>query len=282
MKIKHIFRLIKIEHTLFILPVALSGAVLGAGGIPSLKPLILIIIAFTLLRTSAMLFNRVVDRTYDALNPRTSKRELPQGLVSVKLAKVMIFLSVLLFILTAWAINPLCGKLSPIGVIVVLGYSYTKRFTPLTHFILGICLGIAPVGAWIAIREDVGLPVLFLGAGVMLWSAGFDILYACQDYEFDKKVGLKSLPSRMGIRGAVYISKLCHFISFVLFVVTGIISGLKWLFYPLILITGSALLFEHIVFDASNPGRIQKAFFHSNVICSLSLLTAISAGTLLK
>jgi 4-hydroxybenzoate polyprenyltransferase len=194
----------------------------------------------------------------------------------------MILIFIALFIIITWLINSFCGMLAPVAVLVSLGYSYTKRFTSLTHFILGIVLGMAPVGGWIAIRGDIGWPPLILGAGVMLWSAGFDILYACQDCDFDTRAGLYSLPSRMGLKGAIMVSRLSHFFAFLLFLMAGVRAGLHWLFYALIILVGIGLVFEQIIFDYRNTQKMNLAFFRANVFCSITLFIAIFFGTLLK
>jgi len=272
------FSLIKIEHTLFALPLALTGAILAARGLPDTMTLILLAIAFTAARAAAMAFNRMVDRRIDALNPRTADREIPSGAISVTKTGILVALSAVVFLAAAWAINPLCGKLAPLALVVVLGYSYTKRFTVLCHYLLGLALGIAPVAGWLAVTGEFACAPVILGLGVIFWTAGFDTLYACQDVAFDQKMGLYSLPARLGIAWALRLAAASHLVAFGLFVLTGYLAALSWVFYALALITGLLLVWEHRLISPNNLSKLDIAFFRVNSLVSASLLLAVSAG----
>src|SRR5438067_2522345 len=207
--IRTTLEMIKIEHTLFALPFAFLGAVLAARGIPAAWQIIWISVAMVCARSTAMAFNRIADRDYDARNPRTKLRAIPAGALSVAFVWGFTLISAAIFFLAAAMLNRLTLLLSPIALASVVLYSYTKRWTLLSHLILGWCLAIAPTGAWIAVRSTIDSPIpLLLSLVVMLWTAGFDVLYACQDYDFDRREGLHSIPARFGISGALWISRL--------------------------------------------------------------------------
>jgi len=276
------FSLIKIEHTLFALPLALTGAVLGARGVPSAKTLILLALAFTAARASAMAFNRLIDRRIDALNPRTAEREIPSGAISAARAGILVALSAGAFLAASWAINPLCGKLAPMALVVLLGYSYTKRFTVLCHYILGLALGIAPVAGWLAVKGAFAWPPVVLGIGVIFWTAGFDTLYACSDIRFDREMNLYSLPARLGPARALRSAALSHTVAFGLFVLTGHLAGLSWVFYLLSLSTGLLLLWEHRLIRPDDLSRLDTAFFRANSLVSVSLMLAVCGGLIVK
>ncbi len=205
------FEMIKIEHTLFALPFAFLGAVLAANGLPSLRQVFWITVAMVGARSTAMAFNRIADRELDAQNPRTANRALPAGLLSLSFVWSFTLVSALLFFLAAAMLNRLTLILAPIALASVLLYSFSKRWTLLSHFLLGWCLSIAPTGAWIAVRGALDSPIpLLLSLVVLLWTAGFDVLYACQDYEFDVKAGLHSIPRKFGIARALMLARLFH------------------------------------------------------------------------
>ncbi len=277
---KSLFSLIKIEHTLFALPLALTGAVLGARGLPSIPVLLLMAVAFTAARASAMAFNRIADQRLDALNPRTADREIPAGTLSLKSVWALVLVSIAVFLLSAWAINPLCGKLAPIALVVLLGYSYTKRFTPLCHYLLGLALGMAPVAGWIAVTDGFALAPVVLGLGVIFWTAGFDTLYACQDIEFDRRMGLHSIPARLGTRGALKVAALSHVAAFLLFLATGALASLGAGFYLFSMVTGALLVWEHRIVAPGDLSRLDLAFFRVNAMVSSSLLLSVIAGLL--
>ena len=208
--------MIKIEHTLFALPFAFLGAVLAARGVPSGWQILWIVIAMVGARSTAMAFNRIADRDFDARNPRTKTRAIPAGTLSVGFVWSFTIVSAAIFFVAAAMLNRLTLLLAPVALASVVLYSFTKRWTLLSHLVLGWCLGIAPTGAWIAVRGSIDSPVpLLLSAVVMLWTAGFDVLYACQDYEFDRREGLNSIPARFGIAQSLWISRLLHLAAFV-------------------------------------------------------------------
>src|SRR5688572_861120 len=215
--------MIKIEHTLFALPFAFLGAVLGANGLPGPQQVLWITLAMVGARSTAMAFNRIADRNYDALNPRTSTRALPAGLLSVGFVWAFTAVSAILFFVAAAMLNRLTLILAPVALASVLLYSFTKRWTLLSHLLLGWCLSIAPTGAWIAVRGTLDSPVpILLSLVVLLWTAGFDVLYACQDYDFDVKTGLHSIPRHFGIERALLIARLLHVGAFAALI------GLYW------------------------------------------------------
>jgi len=227
--LKTTLEMIKIEHTLFALPFALLGAVLAARGLPSARTLIWILVAMVAARSAAMAFNRLVDTKYDASNPRTRIRALPAGLLSPSFVKVFTIVASVVFLLAAWQLNRLTLLLSPIALASVLFYSYTKRFTHFSHLVLGWCLSIAPTGAWIAVRGSIDSPVpLLLSLAVALWTAGFDIIYACQDRDVDVESGLHSIPQRFGIPGALWTARLLHIAMIAILFIIFWLTGLHW------------------------------------------------------
>ncbi|MDQ7782760.1 MAG: UbiA-like polyprenyltransferase [Desulfomonilaceae bacterium] len=275
---RRLLSLVRIEHTLLALPPALTGAILAERGLPGTRTLLLTALAFAAARTCAMAFNRLVDRDFDALNPRTSNRELPMGLVRVAGVRLLTIGSALVFFLTAWGLNDLCLVLSPIALMILLGYSYTKRFTWLCHLFLGVCLGLAPVAGWLAVTATFAWVPVILGLGVVFWVAGFDIIYACQDVDFDREAKLHSLPARFGPTHALRYAAVSHVLAFGLFVLTGIAAELGWLFYLFILITGWLLLYEHRPVRPTDLTYLDPAFFKVNSLVSASLLLSVSIG----
>jgi len=270
--------LVKIEHTLFGLPLALTGAILAARELPEARVLALVIVAFASARAAAMGFNRLTDRYLDAANPRTAEREIPSGLVKPGQAWVLVLVSGAIFFLAAWGLNEVCFLLSPLVLALLLGYSYTKRFTTLCHIFLGLCLSLAPVAGWLAVTPHFSwIPVAF-ALGVVFWVAGFDIVYACQDVEFDRTSGLYSLPASLGAGTALRLAAASHMLAFIFFVLTGILASLSWPFYLLNLVTAGLLLWEHRIVRPGDLSRLDQAFFKVNSMVSLSLLAAISFG----
>ena len=280
MSAKTFFSLIKIEHTLFALPLALTGAVLGARGMPDLWTLLLMAVAFTAARAAAMAFNRLVDGRLDGQNPRTAEREIPTGAVSIPSVWIFTGIAIALFLMVPWAINPLCGKLAPVALAILLGYSYTKRFTALCHYLLGLALGMAPVAGWIAVTGTWAWPPVVLGLGVIFWTAGFDILYACQDVEFDREKGLYSIPANLGTGKAMKLAALSHLVAFTFFLLAGLLASLGAAFYFLSLITGGLLFYEHRLVAPDNLSKLDMAFFKVNSLVSASLLLAVIMGLL--
>ncbi len=273
-KIRILLDMIKFEHTLFALPFAFLGAFLAARGVPSPKECWWIFVAMAGARTCAMGFNRIVDVPFDAQNPRTRDRALPSGKARVWEAWIMVIIAAGLYFLAAFELNMLAFKLSPIVLAVVLFYSYTKRFTPLCHLFLGLAIGIAPTAGWIAVKGSISYLPIILTIGVMFWVGGFDILYACLDEEFDKKVGLHSIPARFGRKRAFWISGFFHAIAFSCFVAIGILAGLNWIYYAGIVITFILLIMQRIVVTPSDISRMNMAFFTLNGAISIVLFAA--------
>lgn len=274
--------MIKIEHTLFALPFAFLGAVLAANGLPTLKQLIWIVVAMVGARSTAMAFNRLADREFDARNPRTSMRALPAGLLSVSFVWAFTILSAMLFLLAAAMLNKLTLILSPVALASVLLYSLTKRWTQLSHIVLGWCLSIAPTGAWIAVRGEIGSPIpILLSLVVLLWTAGFDVLYACQDYDFDRGEGLRSIPARFGIAKALWISRGLHAGAFIALVGLYLLSGLGPVALIGVVATAALLLYQHRLVKADDLGRLNAAFFTTNAFVSVILLLTFGSAVFL-
>ncbi|MCU0238617.1 MAG: putative 4-hydroxybenzoate polyprenyltransferase, partial [Pyrinomonadaceae bacterium] len=215
-KLKTTLEMIKFEHTLFALPFAFLGAILAADGLPTWQQILWITVAMFGARSAAMTFNRIIDRKFDAENPRTANREIPSGKLSLNFAITFLIVSIILFEIASYQLNWLTFALSPIALLSVLGYSYAKRFTSFAHLILGWALAISPTAAWIAVRGAIDdITPIFLSLIVMMWTAGFDVMYACQDFEFDKKAGLRSIPARFGIAQSLWIARMFHLQAFV-------------------------------------------------------------------
>jgi 4-hydroxybenzoate polyprenyltransferase len=275
---RRLLSLVKIEHTLFALPLAFTGSILAAGGMPSLKVLGLVALAFAGARTAAMAFNRLADRHLDALNPRTADREIPSGQIKVYQAWALVVIAVGTYFLAALALNWVCFSLSPVALAILLAYSYSKRFTWLCHLFLGLCLGLAPVAGWLAVTGQVEWTPVVLGTGVLFWVAGFDVIYACQDVEFDRSHKLHSVPAWLGTRTALRLAGLAHIAAICLFMLAGKLAGLNWPFYLLSLVTCGLLYWEHKLLHPEDLSRLDLAFFNVNSMVSFSLLVAVWFG----
>lgn len=275
--------MIKIEHTLFALPFAFLGALLAAGGLPSLRQLLWITLAMVGARSAAMAFNRIADREYDARNPRTRSRAVPAGRLSVSFVWAFTLVSAALFFLAAAMLNRLTLLLAPVALASVLLYSYTKRFTSLSHVVLGWCLCIAPTGAWIAVRGalDSAVPLL-LSLVVLLWTAGFDVLYACQDYDFDREAGLRSIPARVGVARSLLVSRLLHAGAFAALVALYFLTSLGAPALAGVLLTGALLVYQHSLVRADDLSRLDAAFFTTNAFVSVILLATFGGAVLLS
>jgi 4-hydroxybenzoate polyprenyltransferase len=275
--------MIKIEHTLFALPFAFLGAVLAARGLPSLIQIVWITVAMVGGRSTAMAFNRIADRDYDARNPRTQMRAIPAGLLSVGFVMVFTICGAALFIFAAAMLNRLALLLSPLALVSVVVYSYTKRWTLLSHLVLGWCLAIAPTGAWIAVRGTIDSPApLLLSLVVMLWTAGFDVLYACQDFEFDRREGLHSIPARLGISRSLWIARLLHLGAFAALVALYSVTHLGLLAVAGLIATGALLIYQHTLVRANDLSRLNAAFFTTNAFVSVILFVTFGAATLIR
>ncbi len=280
--LKTTLEMIKIEHTLFALPFAFLGAVLAANGLPEGRQIFWIVVAMVGARSAAMAFNRLVDRQFDAANPRTATRAIPAGLLSVQFVVLFTIVSAAVFFLAAAMLNRLTLLLSPVALASVLFYSYTKRFTAFSHLALGWALSIAPTGAWIAVRGTIDSPVpLLISLAVMLWTAGFDIIYACQDCEFDMQAGLNSIPQRFGIATALWISRVLHLAMFAALVTVYLLTGLHWIGLVGIIATAALLIYQHRLVRADDLSRLNMAFFNTNAWVSVILFVTIAADVFL-
>jgi len=281
--IRTTLEMVKFEHTLFALPFAFLGAVLAAGGLPTAWQLVWVTAAMVGARSAAMAFNRIVDREFDAANPRTSGRAIPAGLLSVRFAWGFTAASAALFFLAAGMLNRLTLLLSPVALGSVLLYSYAKRFTSLSHVVLGWCLAIAPTGAWVAVRGAIDSPVpLLLSLVVLLWTAGFDVLYACQDYEFDRAAGLRSIPARLGVGRALRVSRLLHAGAFAALAGLYFAAGLGALALLGVAATGALLVYQHSLVRAGDLSRLNAAFFTANAFVSVILLATFGGAVFLN
>jgi len=274
--------MIKFSHTLFALPFALLSAFLAAGGWPRAATLVKILLAMLGARSAAMAQNRLADRHLDAANPRTASRALPSGALSVGFVRVFLAASVLLFLGAAASLNRLTLLLSPVALALLFLYSYTKRFTSLSHLVLGLCLALAPVGAWIAVRGSVALLPILLGLAVLCWTAGFDIIYALQDEAHDRSAGLKSIPARFGARSALTISTLLHAVMVGLLLGVWRLAGGGWPFLAGIAATVVALVYQHAIVRPGDLSRVNAAFFTANGFVSVTLALCGIADVLLR
>jgi len=282
-RVKTYLEFVKIEHTLFAMPFAYAGAILAAHGIPSLRILVLIATAFTGMRTAAMTINRIVDREIDALNPRTAKRHLPSGKISLREAYYLLAVSLVVYFVSAYLINITAFMLSPIPVLIAWVYPYLKRYTCFSHFVLGLTLAFAPIGGWVSVTNSFNplsseLVPCLMGISVSFWVAGFDIIYALQDVEFDRKYGLYSAGARFGVRNSLIISSLCHIAFFVLLCYSLWIYGINFNGIFGLLVIVALLVYQHLVVkpNSYDENKVQIAFFKANAMISTILfLTAI-------
>ena len=263
--------MIKFSHTLFALPFALYSAVLAAGGWPSAGTLLKIVAAMVGARSAAMAHNRLADRRIDAANPRTASRALPSGALSVGFVRAFLVVAIAVFFAAAASLNRLTLLLSPFALGLLLLYAYTKRFTALSHLVLGLCLALAPVGAWIAVRGSVSALPILLGLAVLFWTAGFDVIYALQDEEFDRHAGLKSIPARLGARGALVVSAVFHLAMAVLLLAVWRVSGSGTVLLVGIGATVAALVYQHAIVRPGDLSRVDAAFFTANGFVSIVL-----------
>lgn len=274
--------MIKWEHSIFALPFALCGAMLAAQGLPTFHQLIWIIIAMVSARSAAMAFNRVADASIDAANPRTRTRALPAGALTPGFVTTFVVVSCAIFILAAAQLNRIALMLSPVALGIVLLYSYTKRFTRWSHLVLGFALGIAPAAAWIAVRGSLDLRILLLTAAVTFWVAGFDVLYACQDYEFDRQSNLHSVPRYFGIRGALAIARLFHLLMLSLLIALILSFGLGKVALAGVLVVAILLAYEHSLVSPSDLSKLNAAFFTMNGVISVVFFGFVAADLLLR
>ena len=284
-RIRKYFEFVRFSHTVFALPFALASMVVAARanhGWPGWRTFLLILASMVCARTAAMGFNRIVDRKIDALNPRTAQRHLPKGQIPLANAWGLVIVSALGLGYAAWLINPLCGCLSPLALLIVCFYSFTKRFTDFSHVFLGLALGIAPIGAWLAVRGRFDWPPCVLALAVVFWLVGFDIIYATQDWEFDKSQGLHSLPVRLGISPSLQVARMAHAIMAVLLLAFGLISSLRVPYYTGLGIILVCLVAQHRLAKKRDPISLNAAFFRMNAVISAVFLGAVVLDVVLR
>jgi 4-hydroxybenzoate polyprenyltransferase len=275
-KIKSFLRLVAVEHSIFALPFAYLSALVALDrqgtGVHWLD-LLLITVAMVSGRTFAMAANRILDRKIDALNPRTQNRELVTGAVSLRTAWTGAGVSLAVLVVAAGLLNPLCLVLSPLAVIPLIVYPYAKRFTNYPHYVLALAQAVAPVGAWVAITGTFAGsgPAWLLGVAVGLWIGGFDIIYACQDVEIDREIGVHSTPARFGVRTALHISTATHVVTFALFVWFGQLVGLGWLWWIGLALTAAAFAYQHVIVTPTDLSKVNRAFFTANGFVGIAL-----------
>ena len=274
--------MIKFEHTIFALPFAFIGALLASNGLPSGRQVVWIVLAMVGARSAAMAFNRIVDFRYDRQNPRTEKRALPAGALSMSFAVGFTVLMAALFIFSAAQLNPICFYLSFPTLAILLFYSYTKRFTALSHLVLGLAIGLAPLAAWLAVRGEFAWPPVILSGAVMFWIAGFDIIYAMQDLEFDQRQGLFSLPARIGAAPALLLSSAFHVATVFLLLATALWMELGIIAYAGIALVAGILFWEHRIVKPNDLSRVNVAFFSLNGYVSILLLLTFATDILMK
>jgi 4-hydroxybenzoate polyprenyltransferase len=267
-------RMIKFSHSVFALPFAFTSALIAAEGVPSLWKMFWIVVAMVSARSGAMGLNRYIDRKIDADNPRTSQRELPAGTILARDALLFSLISLSAMILAAWMLNPLCLKLSPVAIAVMVGYSFTKRFTWASHFVLGLAISAAPLGAWIAVRGTFDLEILPLALAVLFWLAGFDVLYALQDVDFDRSRGLFSIPARFGVKASLVISRILHALTWGLLVLTGILFNVDIWYWAGVTIAAGLFIYEHSLIRAEDLRKIDMAFFNMNGYISITIFVS--------
>ena len=271
-KISVYLRMIKFSHSIFALPFAFTSAIIAASGIPELRLIIWIVIAMVGARSGAMGLNRIIDREIDGANPRTKGREIPRGAISVFATGLLVIVSFFFLVLAAYMLNPLCLRLSPLAIIVLIIYSYTKRFTWMSHFVLGISISAAPLGAWIAVKGSFTFEIVPLVVSVIFWLAGFDVLYALQDIDFDRKYGLYSIPKKFGIRKSINLSRIFHLLSFFLLAINGMIFKLGGFYWAGMFLIAGLFLYEHSLVQKDDLSKLDIAFFNMNGYISVTVL----------
>lgn len=274
--------MIKFSHSVFALPFAFVAALLGAGGLPTARQVLWIALAMVGARSGAMAVNRIIDRKIDAENPRTRIRELPSGKVLLPHASLFAALSFGLMALAAFMLNPLCFRLSPVAIALVVFYSFTKRFTWASHIFLGVAISLAPLGAWIAVRGSFNPGIFPLVLAVVFWLGGFDILYALQDIGFDRARGLFSIPARFGVRKSLRIARAFHLISVLLLILTGVLFKMGAVYWMGMAFVAGLFIYEHSLVKEDDLSRLDIAFFNMNGWISVSVLTATALDLLFR
>ncbi len=280
--IKVTLEMIKWEHSIFALPFALCGAMLAAGGWPAAAQLGWIVLCMVSARSAAMAFNRLADAQIDAANPRTATRAIPAGVLSQKFVGLFVLVSCGLFVVSAAQLNRLTLYLSPVALAVILLYSYTKRFTRWSHLVLGFALGIAPAAAWIAVRGSLDPRILILTAAVTCWVGGFDVLYACQDIDFDRANGLNSIPQSFGVKRSLMLARVLHFIMLGLLVALVVLFGLGKIALIGVAAVAILLLYEHSLVSADDLSKLNAAFFTMNGVIAVVFFVFVAADLLFK
>lgn len=265
-------KMIKLEHSLFALPFAFVGMILAANGFPSWNIILWVVAAMVGARSAAMGVNRYADAEIDARNPRTASREIPAGNISKKAALFYILLSLALYFTAAFMLNRLTAILSPIPVLIFILYAYAKRFTNFCHIILGVALGLAPICAWIAVTGSIDTAPFILGGAVILWVAGFDILYAIQDIEYDRKEGLHSIPAVFGTGGSLIIARILHFAAVCLFISLMAFTNLGYVYLAGVLLSGALMAYEHSLVSKDDLSKLNMAFFNMNAYISITIM----------
>lgn len=274
--------MIKIQHTLFALPFALLGALTAANGLPGMREITWIVVAMVGARSAAMAFNRLVDVEIDRKNPRTSTRALPAGLVTRGFVIGFTVLSCALLVTAAWQLNPLALALSPLALIIILGYSFTKRFTALSHVFLGLALAVAPVGAAVAVEGRIDPRMWLLAGAVLTWTAGFDVIYSLQDVEFDRSEGLHSIPSRLGPVQALAIARIFHVITIAMLIAFGHVYDFGLIYFAGVVAAVILLIWQHSIISPTDLSRINAAFFTANGVLSIVLFLFGACDILLR
>jgi 4-hydroxybenzoate polyprenyltransferase len=277
--VSRFLRLIRFSHTVFALPFALGALFVAAGGWPSWRILLLVLICMVLARTAAMLFNRLVDWSLDQRNPRTATRHL---LLAKPIALILLLLSTAGFVVAAAWINRVTFVLAPVALLIIFLYSLTKRFTAATHFFLGLALAAAPVGAWIAQSGTIAIPPLVLASGIICWVAGFDLIYATQDYEFDQREGLSSMVVKLGVPRSLRVAQYLHVFMFAALIGFGWAAKLGLVYYCAMVLVAGALVYEHRSARHLNISGINRAFFQSNAFVSAVFLVAVCVDRLVS
>jgi 4-hydroxybenzoate polyprenyltransferase len=280
--LKVYLEMIKFEHSIFVLPFAMIGMMWGAGGWPGWRTFLLIVVAMVSCRSAAMAFNRIADRDIDAVNPRTQMRAIPAGLLQLRQVNLFLFASCAIFFVAAWQLNPLSLMLSPVALVVVLGYSMTKRFTVLCHFVLGFSMGIGPAAAWIATTGRLAPPILPIAAAVTFWGAGFDIIYSLQDEDFDREQHLRSLPETLGKRMSLAISRVCHLLSVCLLAYGGYLAGAGTVYFIGVAFAAALLVYEQSLVNPHDLSRVNMAFFTLNGFVSIGIFGFALADRLVR
>ncbi len=273
-KVKTLLEMIKFSHTIFAFPFALMGVVLASlasGALPGFGQIFWICLAMVGARSGAMGLNRVIDAGIDAENPRTADRHIPAGKVSRREAWLFTAGSLLVMLLAAWMLNPLCFYLAPVAIGFFVLYAYCKRFTSMAHVVLGICLAAAPVGAWVALRGDISWQIIVLGLAVLFWVAGFDIFYALQDLDFDRQQGLHSIPSRLGVDRSILLVRIFHVVMVLLLLLLLIGTGLGIVYFLGVLVVAGMLVYEHLLVKPDDLSKLDAAFFNMNGYISVTI-----------